>query len=190
MSGFLLFALGLLCGAGLVLALRRGSGARDLTGPPPRALSPPRPAPIDAIEIVTSVMEAVDGADHIVIAAPSTSETRHLVDEAVLAAVKPGVHIVNIARGTLIDQDALHVALDTPAGDTFRVGMASLDVTTPEPLPAGHWLYDHPRVRISPHISWSMPTSQDLLFDTFRQNLHRFRAGEPLEGVVDPALGY
>jgi phosphoglycerate dehydrogenase-like enzyme len=149
-----------------------------------------RPAPIDGIEIVTTAAEAVAGADHVVLAAPATEDTRHLVDAALLDSMKPGVHIVNIARGSLIDQDALHVALDNPVDDTWQVGMASLDVVTPEPLPAGHWLYGHPRVRLSPHISWSMPRSFELLYDTFRQNLRRFQAGEPLEGVVDPARGY
>jgi phosphoglycerate dehydrogenase-like enzyme len=68
--------------------------------------------------------------------------------------------------------------------------MASLDAVEPEPLPEGHWMYSHPRVRLSPHISWSMPGAADLLIDCFIDNLRRYRAGEPLSGVVDRALGY
>jgi phosphoglycerate dehydrogenase-like enzyme len=144
-----------------------------------------RPAEIDAIEVVADARAAVEGARHVVIAAPGTAETRHLVDAELLAAMQPGVHLVNIARGSLIDQDALRVALD--AGHVAR---ASLDVADPEPLPAGHWMYEHPGIRLSPHISWSMPESDDLLYDTFRANLTRWLAGEPLEGAVDIAAGY
>lgn len=65
MSGFLLFALGFLCGAGLVLALRKGSGARDLTGPPPRVPSPPRPAPVDAGPATVEVRTEIHADDQI-----------------------------------------------------------------------------------------------------------------------------
>lgn len=65
MSGLLLFALGFLCGAGLVLALRKGSGARDLTGPPPRTPSPPRPAPIDTGPVTVQVHTDVHSDDQI-----------------------------------------------------------------------------------------------------------------------------
>ena len=68
--------------------------------------------------------------------------------------------------------------------------MASLDTVDPEPLPAGHWIYTHPKVRLSPHISWSMPGAQDILIETFLENLRRYVAGEPLDGVVDVAAGY
>ena len=107
------------------------------------------------------------------------------MNPATFAAVKPGVHLVNIARGSLVDQDALRDALD--AG---RVAMASLDAVDPEPLPAGHWMYEHPKVRLSPHISWSMPGASDILVRTFVENVRRYQAGQPLEGVVDVDAGY
>jgi phosphoglycerate dehydrogenase-like enzyme len=144
-----------------------------------------RASDIDGVESVADARRAVEGANHVVIAAPLTEETRHLVDADLLAHMVPGVHIVNIARGGLIDQDALRVSLD--AG---HVGRASLDVADPEPLPEGHWLYDHPRVRLSPHISWSMPESNDFLYATFRTNLTRWLRGEPLDGIVDVQAGY
>jgi phosphoglycerate dehydrogenase-like enzyme len=99
--------------------------------------------------------------------------------------MKPGVHLVNIARGSLIDQDALRQALDSR-----RVAMASLDVVDPEPLPDGHWMYGDRRVRLSPHISWSSPGSQFRTVEMFLDNLRRYRAGEPLHGVVDLDAGY
>ena len=143
------------------------------------------PSPVAGVEQVASLDAVLAVADHLVLTAPATPETHHLLDADALEKVKPGVHLVNIARGALVDQDALRVALD---GD--RVAMASLDAVEPEPLPAGHWLYDHPRVRLSPHISWSMPAAVDLLIECFVDNLARWRAGEPLDGLVDREARY
>jgi phosphoglycerate dehydrogenase-like enzyme len=121
----------------------------------------------------------------VVIAASATPATRHLFGREAFALAKPGVHLVNVSRGSLVDQDALREALD--AG---RVARASLDVCEPEPLPAGHWLFAHPRVRLSPHISWSAPGALERLFATFAENLRRYREGRPLEGRVDLERGY
>src|SRR5262249_61973902 len=101
------------------------------------------------------------------------------------AGVKAGGHIVNIARGWLIDQEALRRALDDD-----RVAMATLDTVTPEPLPEQHWMYSHPKVRVTAHVSWSSPHAWDRMLQCFADNLARFAAGEPLEGVVDPDAGY
>ena len=104
------------------------------------------------IEVVGSLGALVSAADHVVLAAPSTPATRHLLGGAAFAAMRPGTHLVNVARGALVDQEALRVALDDG-----RVARASLDAVEPEPLPRGHWMYRHPRVRLSAHVSWSMP---------------------------------
>jgi len=144
----------------------------------------PQPPP-PGVERAEDLDEVLAVTDHLVLTAPGTTETRHLMNAAAFAKVKPGVHLVNIARGSLVDQDALRDALE--AG---QVAMASLDAVDPEPLPAGHWMYEHPRVRLSPHISWSMPGASDVLVTTFIENLRRYLAGEPLEGVVDVAAGY
>ncbi|HEV3450389.1 MAG TPA: NAD(P)-dependent oxidoreductase [Acidimicrobiia bacterium] len=144
-----------------------------------------RRSPVPGVEAAGSLAEVLAVADHLVLTAPATPETHHLLDEAAFAAVKPGVHLVNIARGSLVDQDALRAALDRG-----QVAMASLDAVSPEPLPDGHWMYSHPQVRLSPHISWSMPGASELLVATFIDNLRRYRAGEPLEGVVDVDAGY
>jgi phosphoglycerate dehydrogenase-like enzyme len=143
------------------------------------------PAPLAGVEVVASLVELVASADHVVLATPATLATRHLVDRAVLAAVKPGVHLVNVARGALVDQDALREALDDG-----RVATASLDAVEPEPLPAGHWMYQHPRVRLSPHVSWNAPGAADVLVERFIDNLRRWIAGEPLTGIVDRDAGY
>jgi phosphoglycerate dehydrogenase-like enzyme len=84
-----------------------------------------------------------------------------------------------------VDQEALRAALDDG-----QVSLASLDTVTPEPLPAGHWLFTHPRVRLSPHCSWSGPGALDRLLDPFLDNLGRWLAEEPLTGLVHVELGY
>lgn len=144
-----------------------------------------KPSPVAGVEIVTDLPALVDQADHVVLAAPATSDTRHLFDREIFDKVKPGMHLVNIARGDLVDQDALREALDDG-----RVGLASLDCVTPEPLPEGHWLFSHPRVRLSPHCSWSGPGALDALIEPFLRNLAHWLAGEPLEYRVDVVAGY
>jgi len=143
------------------------------------------PSPLAGVEMAADLAELLGSADHLVIAASATPETRHLIGRDALANVRPGVHLVNVSRGSLIDQDALREVLD--AGSVAR---ASLDVCDPEPLPAGHWLYSHPRVRLSPHISWSAPGALERLFATFAENLRRYREARPLEGRVDLERGY
>jgi len=143
------------------------------------------PSPVDGVHVVRSMKDLVADADHLVLAAPATPRTQHLIDAEVLAQVKPGIHLVNIARGALVDQDALRAALDDD-----RVAMATLDTVNPEPLPEGHWLYVHPKVRLSAHVSWYEPNLQQAAMEIFVDNLGRFQRGEPLREVVDPDEGY
>ena len=143
------------------------------------------PSPVAGVEIVRDLDVLLGEADHLVLAAPATVETRRLLDDAAFARMRRGVHLVNVARGELVDPDALRRALDDG-----RVGLASLDCVEPEPLPAGHWLYVHPRVRLSPHVSWSMPGALDRLIEPFLENLRRWRAGLPLAHRVDRELRY
>jgi phosphoglycerate dehydrogenase-like enzyme len=130
--------------------------------------------------MVTSLEDVLGDADHVVIAAPYTHRTHHLIDADAFSKMRAGMHLVNIARGGLVDQDALRAALDN---DT--VAMATLDTVDPEPLPAGHWMFTHPKVRLSPHISWSSPEGARKIFELFLENVGRYVRGEPLEGVVD-----
>lgn len=144
-----------------------------------------QPSPVPDVELVDCFARLVDGADILLLAAPVTPETRHVVNAHSLALVKPGLHLVNVARGELIDQDALRVALDTGV-----IAMASLDAVTPEPLPGDHWLYRHPQVRLSPHISWNWPGSAATVRAIFADNLQRYLAGETLHNLIDPVHGY
>ena len=142
-------------------------------------------SPLEGVEVVGSIDDLLPEADHLVLAAPATARTRHLINAETLALVKPGVHLVNIARGALVDQDALRVALDDG-----RVAMATLDTVDPEPLPEGHWLYSHPKVRLSAHVSWASPAGMDRTLEIFVDNLRRYAAGEQVLHVVDADEGY
>ena len=175
--------LGLIGLGGIATAVARRALAFDMNVVAVRRTA--APPPFEGIERAETLSELLSRSDHLVVAAPATPATHHLLDAVTLAAAKPGIHIINIARGDLIDQSALRTALDNGT-----VARASLDTMTPEPLPAGHWLYAHPKVRISAHVSWSMPDSFDLLMAPFTENLQRRLDGLPLQGVVDPAEGY
>lgn len=143
------------------------------------------PAPVPGMEMESSLEKALGSADHIVVTAPATPATNHLIGEESLRWVKPGAHLVNIARGPLVDSDALMAAIDDG-----RIARASLDVAEGEPLPAGHPLYGHPGVRLTPHLSNSSHRTANRTVEIFAENLARWRTGEPLEGVVDPDIGY
>jgi phosphoglycerate dehydrogenase-like enzyme len=143
------------------------------------------PSPVPGVEIVAEIADLLPDADHLVLAAPGTARTHHLVDEAAFAAVKPGLHLVNIARGSLVDQGALRVALDDG-----RVAMATLDTVDPEPLPAGHWMYGHPKVRLSAHVSWGTTEHFTGAIAVLVENLHRRVDGRPLRDLVDLTEGY
>ncbi len=144
-----------------------------------------RPSSVNGVVLVPDLAALLAEADHVVIAAPATTATARLIDDNALAGIKPGAHLVNVARGALVDQDALVRALDDG-----RVARASLDVVDPEPLPSGHPLYTHPRVRLTPHISWSAPRSVRRTIALFAENVSRYRAGDPLVGAVDREQGY
>lgn len=143
------------------------------------------PSPIEGVRMVRSVTELVAGADHVVLVAPLTDATRGLFDDDVFAVMKPGVQLINVARGPIIVDSALRRALDCGT-----VACADIDATDPEPLPAGHWMFDHPGVRVSPHLSWNWAGAFGAMYEVFIGNLRHWLADEPLESVVDPANGY
>jgi phosphoglycerate dehydrogenase-like enzyme len=144
------------------------------------------PSNVDGTILVDDPAAVVAVADHIVVAMPLTSATCKLVDARLLAHAKPNAHLINVSRGGIVDQDALIAALDGG-----RLGFATLDVTDPEPLPEGHRLWNHPKVRLTPHISTSsIARVSGRLFDKFAADLARFARGEPPSDIVDPAAGY
>lgn len=131
------------------------------------------------------LLELLAEADVVALAVPLTPETEHMIDARALAAMKPGSYLVNIARGGVVDQDALIEALRSN-----HLAGACLDVTTPEPLPADSPLWRFPNVVITPHVASTSELTQDRRWALFRENLRRFDAGEPLYNVVDKAAGY
>ncbi|WP_404321299.1 D-2-hydroxyacid dehydrogenase [Arthrobacter luteolus] len=124
-------------------------------------------------------------ADHLVLAAPLTDQTRDLVDGTVLAAMKPSAHLVNVGRGALVDEDALLQALRTG-----QIAAASLDVFREEPLPASHPFWGMENVHISAHMSGDIRGWRDTLALQFHGNLQRWSAGGDLVNVVDKQRGY
>lgn len=124
-------------------------------------------------------------ADHLVLIAPLTEQTRGLVNAEVLGAMKSTAHLVNVGRGPLVDEPAFVEALRSGA-----IAAASLDVFTQEPLPPAHPFWEMPYVHISAHMSGDVVGWRDTLADQFAENLVRWRRGEELENEVDKRLGY
>ncbi|WP_301751595.1 D-2-hydroxyacid dehydrogenase [uncultured Erythrobacter sp.] len=124
--------------------------------------------------------------DWIILAVPATPETEGMIGAEELAAMKSDAVIVNIARGSVIDQLALVEALEKKA-----IGGAFLDVTTPEPLPAEHPLWGLDNAHISMHLSGRAQSQMFLRSgDRFLDNLGKYLRGEPVAPVFDPRLGY
>jgi phosphoglycerate dehydrogenase-like enzyme len=121
--------------------------------------------------------------DVVIVMVPLTPDTTGLVDAAFLTAMPDGAVLVNAARGPVVDTDALLAEL------TAGRLRAALDVTDPEPLPAGHPLWNAPGVFITPHTAGSVPGSTRRALAVVRAQLDRFAAGEPLRNVVGTA-GY
>lgn len=144
-----------------------------------------QPFSMDGVQRAADIHELFARADHLVLAAPATAETHQVVNRETLASARPGLHLINVARGSLVDQAALLQALDEG-----RLALASLDVTEPEPLPAGHPFYSHPRVRLSPHTSANTPQVYRNLAALLARNLERFQSGQPLENLVQAGRGY
>lgn len=123
--------------------------------------------------------------DAVVLAAPATPETYHLVGRAQLTAMRDDAVLVNVGRGTLVETDALVEAL--AAGD---IRVAGLDVTDPEPLPDDHPLWREPGALITCHTANPPDALEAALAERIERNVERFAAGEPLLGVVHPDRGY
>jgi phosphoglycerate dehydrogenase-like enzyme len=124
-------------------------------------------------------------SDFVVISAPVTSATNKLIDAHALAAMKRGCYLINIARGALIDQQALTKALQE-----HKIGGAALDVLEEEPLPKDSPLWDLDNVLITPHQAGIAHKLWERQYALFSQNLRRFQMGAPLIGLVNKSVGY
>ena len=140
------------------------------------------PAALHADEIhgPTALSELLPRADFLVLAAPHTAETEKMIGADELAALPVGAALVNIGRGSLVDEPALVAALR--AG---HLGGAYLDVFAEEPLPADSPLWSMPNVLVSPHSASTSDRENSRITDLFCENLSRYRAGEPLRNLLD-----
>ena len=144
-----------------------------------------RPPFVDEVHGPEKLHDVLAEADAVVVSAAATGETGGLIGEEELAAMRPGSVLCNVARGSLIDEEALTAALQ--AG---RPGAAILDVTRVEPLPEDSPLWTAPGVYLSPHSSTSMDDYNERLSKLFADNLLRYQRGESLRNLVDPVRGY
>jgi phosphoglycerate dehydrogenase-like enzyme len=123
--------------------------------------------------------------DYVVMAAPLTAETHHMIGDAAFAAMKPNAVVINIGRGPVIDQAALVRALTQG-----KIKGAGLDVFEQEPIPSGDPIYKFENVLVSPHCADHTKDWLNQAMRFFLQQYDRFRNGQPLENIVEKHLGY
>jgi len=140
---------------------------------------------VDTFYTREQLHELLGQSDYVVLAVPLTPATEKMIGEAELRAMRPNAYLVNIARGRIIDEQALIRALQ----EEWIMG-AGLDVTEEEPLPSSSPLYSMPNVILTPHISGHSVHYEERLAELFAENIRRFRAGEALLNRYDPARGY
>ena len=149
-------------------------GTGDPTGAIPVSVHPPE-----------ELAAVVAGCDVVVSTLPGTPATRHLIDAAVLGAMRSTAVLVNIGRGAVIDEAALIEVMTQR-----RIAGAALDVFEEEPLPAESPLWSLPNVIVTPHISGNSDRYDAMVADVFVENLGRYLDGRPLLNVLDRRLGY
>ena len=132
-----------------------------------------------------SVDDVIVDADYVVLSAPLTPATRHLMNARRIANMRSTAVLINVSRGAIVDEHALVDALRAR-----RIRGAALDVFEVEPLPAEHPLWTLDNVLISPHSADHTPNAHEGAMRFFLENLRRFERGETLENVVDLEAGY
>jgi phosphoglycerate dehydrogenase-like enzyme len=155
-----------------VVGIRRTPGARP-------------PAGVDDVAAPAQLLDLLPSADLVVVSAPQTADTVHMIGERELARMKDDAILVNVSRGKLIDEAALLRALDTG-----RLRGAALDVFEHEPLDPASPLWSRPDVLITPHVSGFHADHWPEATRLFAENLRRFAAGTPLINQVDKQAGY
>ncbi len=149
-------------------------GTGDAEGEIPERLYPPQ-----------AVGSMVHECDYVVLAMPLTDETHHLIDAAVLKQMKPSAVLINVARGAVVDEEALIAALRED-----RIAGAALDVFEQEPLPADSPLWTLPNVIVSPHVAGATAVYNEKAQALFKENLQRYLDNLPLLNRVRREQGY
>ena len=141
----------------------------------------------DAVYSNEQLAEVLPTADALVMSLPATPATEKLLSRKLIALLPPQCIVVNVGRGSTVDQEALVEALQEN-----RIAGAALDVLVPEPLPADHPLWEMPNVLITPHISGNMSLGLtcDLAVEMFLRDLNNYAHGQPIINRVDRKLGY
>ncbi|HTM78483.1 MAG TPA: NAD(P)-dependent oxidoreductase [Devosia sp.] len=137
------------------------------------------------VEAVAELSSLFATSDHVALTLPLTPETRRCVGPACFAAVKPGLHLINVARGAIIDTPALLAALDSS-----RLSGATLDVTEVEPPSEGDPLYTHKKVRLTPHVSGMSEMTDRRMNEFLIANITAYLAGGEIVGKVETSQGY
>ena len=150
-----------------------------------RRAAEPKPDGVEDVWPPDRLADLLAQSDVVVLAAPHTPETKRLIGKAELDRIKRGALLVNIARGKLVDDDAVIAALRDG-----RLGGAALDVFSEEPLDPSSPYWDLPNVIVTPHTSGAMQDYWTPLVALFADNLRRFERGESLRNVVDKVAGY
>ena len=150
-----------------------------------RRAGEPRPDGVEDVWPPDRLPDLLAQSDVVVLAVPHTPETKRLIGRRELDRIKHGARLVNIARGKLVDDDAVIEALRDG-----RLGGAALDVFSEEPLDPVSPYWDLPNVIITPHTAGAMQDFWTPLVTLFSENLRRFEKGEPLMNVVDKVAGY
>ena len=150
-----------------------------------RRAGEPVPDGVEAVWTPDRLHDLLATSDVVVLAAPHTPETKRLIGARELDRIKRGAFLINVARGKLVDDDALVAALRDG-----RLGGAALDVFSEEPLEASSPYWDLPNVIVTPHTSGALTDYWTPLVALFAENLRRFEKGEPLLNVVDKVAGY
>jgi phosphoglycerate dehydrogenase-like enzyme len=136
---------------------------------------------IDEAQRIEALPQVLARADVVLLAVPSSARTRGLFGAAQIAACKPGALVINVARGNIIDRDALLAGLESG-----QIGGAGLDVTDPEPLPPEDSFWDAPNLIVTPHVSgFSGERGIERLTGILAANVLRFARGEPVNHRID-----
>jgi phosphoglycerate dehydrogenase-like enzyme len=140
---------------------------------------------VDEVWPVSRLDELLTLADVVVVSAPLTPETKHLLDETKLRLMKPDAYLIVVSRGGIVDETALVKLLND--GAFAGVG---IDVTEQEPLPPESPLWEAPRLILTPHLAGASAPKERRVIEIFRENLIRYQNGDPMLNVVDKAKGY
>ena len=162
----------------------RGMGAAKITGLSRSGRAVPG---FDAVYPISRLDEILPSVKILIMSLPSTAETIHILNRERIALLPPGAYVINVGRGTAIEQEPLIEALNNG-----RLAGAALDVMDPEPLPPDHPLWSAKNLILTPHVSGNMTLGYtcDVNVEMFCADLLRYGRGEPLENLVDRTRGY